>query len=116
LARRLGSAARRRQLTYPSRRLAVDDRFTEQVGVRACSAVEELDPGRAQEPVVAIATFEGSDEENAALLERVNATGEDYLSNTTLDGRYVLRLAIGHHRTTQEDVRGVWELLQSACG
>jgi len=57
---------------------------------------------------------EGSDEENAALLDRVNATGEAYLSYTVLDGRYVLRLAVGHHRTTEADVRRAWELLQEA--
>jgi aromatic-L-amino-acid/L-tryptophan decarboxylase len=55
---------------------------------------------------------EGSDEDNAALLERVNASGEAYLSHTLLDGRYVLRLAVGHHRTTEDDVRRAWELLQ----
>ena len=55
---------------------------------------------------------EGSDEENAALLDHVNATGEAYLSHTVLDGRYVLRLAVGHHRTTEDDVRRAWELLQ----
>ncbi len=55
---------------------------------------------------------ECSDEENEALLERVNATGEAYLSHTVLDGRYVLRLAVGHHRTTADDVRRAWELLQ----
>jgi aromatic-L-amino-acid decarboxylase len=54
---------------------------------------------------------DASDEENAALLERVNATGEAYLSHTVLDGRHVLRLAIGHHRTTEDDVRRAWELL-----
>ena len=57
---------------------------------------------------------EGSDQENAALLERVNATGEAYLSHTVLDGRYVLRLAVGNHRTTEDDVRRAWELLQEA--
>ena len=57
---------------------------------------------------------EGSDEENAALLERVNATGEAYLSHTVLDGRHVLRLAVGHHRTTADDVLRAWELLQEA--
>jgi aromatic-L-amino-acid decarboxylase len=55
---------------------------------------------------------EGSDEENEALLDRVNATGEAYLSHTVLGGRYVLRLAVGHHRTTEDDVRRAWELLQ----
>ena len=57
---------------------------------------------------------ESSDEENAALLERVNATGEAYLSHTVLDGRYVIRLAVGHHRTTEDDVRRAWALLQEA--
>jgi aromatic-L-amino-acid decarboxylase len=55
---------------------------------------------------------EGPDEENAALLERVNATGEVYLSNTVLAGRYVLRLAVGNLRTTEDDVRRAWELLR----
>jgi aromatic-L-amino-acid decarboxylase len=58
---------------------------------------------------------EGSDEENEAILERVNASGEAYLSNTILDGRYVLRLAVGNHRTTEDDVRRAWELLQAAA-
>jgi aromatic-L-amino-acid decarboxylase len=55
---------------------------------------------------------EGSDEENEALLERVNATGEIFLSHTRLDGRYVLRLAVGNARTTEADVRRAWEVLQ----
>ena len=29
-----------------------------------------------------------------------------------LDGRYVLRLAIGNERTTEDDVRLAWELLR----
>ncbi|HXV58239.1 MAG TPA: pyridoxal-dependent decarboxylase, partial [Gaiellaceae bacterium] len=57
---------------------------------------------------------EGSDEANQAVLERLNASGEAYLSSTRLDGRLVLRLAVGHHRTTEEDVRRVWELLQES--
>ena len=38
---------------------------------------------------------DGSDEENEALLERVNATGEIFISHTKLNGRYTLRLAVG---------------------
>ena len=55
---------------------------------------------------------EGSDEENEALLERVNATGEAFLSHTRLDGRFVLRLAIGNARTTEEDVQVAWDVLR----
>jgi aromatic-L-amino-acid decarboxylase len=55
---------------------------------------------------------EGSDEENEALLERVNATGEIFISHTRLNGRYVLRLAVGSARTTEEDVRAAWDVLR----
>jgi aromatic-L-amino-acid/L-tryptophan decarboxylase len=55
---------------------------------------------------------EGSDEENEDLLERVNAGGEVFLSHTKLDGRYVLRLAIGQERTTEDDVRVAWDVLR----
>ena len=56
----------------------------------------------------------GSDETNEAVLERVNATGEAYLSHTRLGDRYVLRLAVGNMRTMEADVRRAWELLQAA--
>jgi aromatic-L-amino-acid decarboxylase len=55
---------------------------------------------------------QGPDEENEALLERVNASGEIFLSHTRLDDRYVLRLAVGNERTTEEDVRRAWEVLR----
>jgi aromatic-L-amino-acid decarboxylase len=54
----------------------------------------------------------GTDAENEALLERVNATGEVFLSHTRLNGRYVLRLAIGNARTGEGDVRRAWDLLR----
>jgi aromatic-L-amino-acid/L-tryptophan decarboxylase len=53
----------------------------------------------------------GSDEENETVLERANRSGEIFLSHTKLDGRYVLRLAIGNARTTEADVRRAWEVL-----
>ena len=56
--------------------------------------------------------LEGSDEENEALLERVNATGLMFLSHTRLGGRFVLRLAIGNARTTEDDVRLAWDVLR----
>jgi len=56
----------------------------------------------------------GSDEENEAILERVNASGELFISHTRLNGRYVLRLAIGNARTTEDDVRRAWEALKRA--
>ena len=55
---------------------------------------------------------DGSDEDNEALLERVNATGEVFLSHTRLGGRFVVRLAIGSARTTEDDVRLAWDVLR----
>jgi aromatic-L-amino-acid/L-tryptophan decarboxylase len=53
-----------------------------------------------------------SDAENEALMHRVNAGGEIYISHTRLDGRFVLRLAVGHERTTEADVRRAWDVLR----
>ena len=52
---------------------------------------------------------------NAAVMDEINAGGQAYLSHTKLNGRYTLRLAIGHLRTDLEDVRAVWELLRTAA-
>jgi aromatic-L-amino-acid decarboxylase len=67
-------------------------------------------------PAFSVVCFrrEGSDEENEALLQRVNASGQVLLSHTRLNGRYVLRLAVGNARTTEADVERAWELLRSS--
>jgi aromatic-L-amino-acid decarboxylase len=54
----------------------------------------------------------GSDELNERLLDRLNATGEVFLSHTRVNGRYTLRLAIGHLRTAESHVARAWTLLQ----
>ncbi|HUP45685.1 MAG TPA: pyridoxal-dependent decarboxylase [Thermoanaerobaculia bacterium] len=41
----------------------------------------------------------GSDEENAALLDRMNAGGKFFVSHTKLRGRYAIRVAIGNGAT-----------------
>jgi aromatic-L-amino-acid decarboxylase len=58
---------------------------------------------------------DASDQENQALLERVNASGEIFISHTVLNGRYVLRLAIGHESTTEADVQRAWDVLRGAA-
>ena len=54
----------------------------------------------------------GSNEDNARILERVNASGEIFISHTRLADRYVLRLAIGSFRTSEYDVRLAWDVLR----
>jgi aromatic-L-amino-acid decarboxylase len=54
----------------------------------------------------------GGDDRNRALLERVNSSGEMFISHAVLDGRFVLRLAVGQMSTTEEDVRRAWDVLR----
>jgi aromatic-L-amino-acid decarboxylase len=58
---------------------------------------------------------EGSDEENQVIINRVNESGEAFLSGTRLNSRFVLRLAVGNARTTEGDIARVWELLRQAA-
>jgi aromatic-L-amino-acid decarboxylase len=52
---------------------------------------------------------------NARILERVNASGEVFLSHTVAKGRYALRVAIGNIRTDARMVERAWELVQEAA-
>ena len=56
------------------------------------------------------------DQLNERLLDDVNASGEVFLSHTRLDGRFVIRLAVGHLRTTEHHVRRAWEILLDRAG
>ena len=51
---------------------------------------------------------------NQRILDRVNASGRAYLSHTKLNGRFVLRLAIGNLKTERRHVMEAWHLLKKA--
>ena len=48
---------------------------------------------------------------NQRLLDAVNETDEVFLSHTRINGAFVIRIAIGHLRTTGAHTRRAWELL-----
>ncbi len=48
---------------------------------------------------------------NEKLLNTINAGGEFFLSHTKLNGRFVIRMAVGNIRTTAKHVNRLWELL-----
>jgi len=58
---------------------------------------------------------EALDRMNAAILERVNKSGEAFLSRTVLRGRVAIRLAVGNLRSTRAHVERAWELLRAAA-
>ena len=51
------------------------------------------------------------DEVNERLMDRINASGEAYLSHTKLDGKFTLRLSVGSIRVEERHLVKIWELL-----
>ncbi len=58
---------------------------------------------------------EEQDAANERLLTAINALGPVFLSHTKLAGRYVLRVAIGNLKTTQEHIEQAWGLIREAA-
>jgi aromatic-L-amino-acid decarboxylase len=54
----------------------------------------------------------GGDDFNRRLLERLNRSGKIYLTHTTLDGLYTLRLCVGGTQTGERHVREAWRLIR----
>jgi aromatic-L-amino-acid/L-tryptophan decarboxylase len=82
-----------------------------------CAADPELE---ARTCNLSIATFrfrpegvegEELDRVNEELLERLQREGEVFVSNAVIDGSYFLRACIVNFRTTEDDVRGLTEVV-----
>lgn len=69
------------------------------------------------EPILSLFSFRyGSDADTAALLERVNADGRIYLTQTTHRGRFVIRMVVGQFDCTRDDVMMVPSVLAELVG
>lgn len=53
------------------------------------------------------------DRHTLAWAERVNASGEAYVTPATLDGRWMVRLSVGALTTEREHVAALWDLLRA---
>ena len=67
--------------------------------------------------VVSLVCFnhvEGNDA-TRRVLEAVNQSGRAYLTPTTIDGRLILRVAIGSPQTERHHIEQLWNIIQSAA-
>jgi len=53
---------------------------------------------------------------NSKIVERINASGLAYLTQTKLHGRTVMRIGLGNVLTTEQHLRNVWEWIRNAVG
>jgi aromatic-L-amino-acid decarboxylase len=52
---------------------------------------------------------------NSDIVERINASGRAYLTQTKLLGRTVMRIGLGNVLTTEEHLRKGWEIIQETA-
>jgi aromatic-L-amino-acid decarboxylase len=52
------------------------------------------------------------DELNSEIVEKINASGRAYLTQTKLRGRTVMRIGLGNVLTTENHLRKAWEMIQ----
>src|SRR4029077_10816266 len=60
-------------------------------------------------------TTDNIDRINSDIVERINASGRAYLTQTKLRSRTVMRIGLGNVRTTEEHVRKGWEIIQETA-
>lgn len=54
------------------------------------------------------------DDLNTKVVERINSSGEAYITQTRLRGHTVMRIGLGNILTTEEHLRNVWDLIREA--
>ena len=74
------------------------------------------------EPSMGVVCFRfiGADEKkldqlNSNIVERINASGRAYLTQTKLRGRTVIRIGLGNVLTTEEHLRKGWEIVRNTA-
>jgi aromatic-L-amino-acid/L-tryptophan decarboxylase len=58
----------------------------------------------------------GGDERNQQLMDRLNQSGDLYLTHTRLHERFTLRFCVGQTNTTQRHVEKAWKRIQEEAG
>jgi aromatic-L-amino-acid decarboxylase len=53
---------------------------------------------------------------NERIMNQINTAGSFFLSHTKLHGKFTIRVAIGNLRTTEQDIRDLWDTFQTLIG
>jgi aromatic-L-amino-acid decarboxylase len=56
------------------------------------------------------------DQANQLLMDRLNASGDLFLTHTKLDGKFTLRLCVGQTNTQARHVERAWARIQQETG
>ena len=81
-------------------------RFIGPVAPPPCAGTTARALGDSIDPIDAI---------NSDIVERINASGRAYLTQTKLRGRTVMRIGLGNVLTTEEHLRKGWEIVQETA-
>lgn len=97
--------------------IKTDDRFElsaqPSMGVvcfRFIAGIDDAGPGSPTP-----ATADKLNQLNSDIVERINASGRAYLTQTKLQGRTVMRIGLGNVLTTEEHLRKGWEIIQETA-
>jgi len=52
---------------------------------------------------------------NSEIVERINASGRAYLTQTKLRGRTVMRIGLGNVLTTEQHLRAAWQMIREVA-
>ncbi len=74
------------------------------------TGVIDAGPGPGSTPPAT--TEEEIDELNSDIVEKINASGRAYLTQTKLRGRTVMRIGLGNVLTTEDHLRRAWKMIQ----
>jgi aromatic-L-amino-acid decarboxylase len=74
------------------------------------AGIGDAGPGSA-----APATTDNIDKLNSEIVERINASGRAYLTQTKLRGQTVMRIGLGNVLTTEEHLANAWEIIQETA-
>jgi glutamate/tyrosine decarboxylase-like PLP-dependent enzyme len=83
-----------------------DERFELMAPVPVSLVCFRLNDGRAEDQL---------NDLNKEFLERLNRTGKILLTQTSLRGKYVLRMSIAARLTEEKHVRQAWDLIQATA-